>query len=176
MDPFALTGLLLDKMIHCCGARIINTSSLAANSDKILFDDVNADHGYEAMQRCCMSKLTNLMYSAELDQRLGKAGAQCISIACHPGVATTELSRYLPGWISIAEPLVKFLFNTAEQGAWPTLQAATDPSSDRGGYYGPSRRRQTSGPSIKITGERKNSKQAQQLWQLSEQMTGVSYL
>ena len=176
LGPFALTGLLLDKMIHNPGARIINTSSLAANSGKILFDDVNADHGYEAMQRYCMSKLANLMYSAELDQRLEKAGAQCISIACHPGVATTELSRYLPGWISIAEPLVKFLFNTAEQGVWPTLQAATDPAANRGGYYGPSRRRQTSGPSIKVSGERKNSKQAQQLWQLSEQMTGVSYL
>ena len=113
---------------------------------------------------------------AELDKRLQQANAQCMSIACHPGVATTELSRYLPGWISIAEPLVKFLFNTAEQGAWPTLQAATDPSADRGGYYGPSHRRQTSGPSIRVRGEGKNSKQAQQLWELSEQMTGVSYL
>jgi NAD(P)-dependent dehydrogenase (short-subunit alcohol dehydrogenase family) len=176
LGPFALTGLLLDKMIHNPGARIINTSSLAANSGKILFDDINADQGYEAMQRYCMSKLANLMYSAELDQRLKIAGAQCISVACHPGVATTELSRYLPSWISIAQPLVKFLFNTAAQGAWPTLQAATDPSANRGGYYGPSRRRQTSGPSIKVPGERKNSKQAQQLWQLSEQMTGVSYL
>jgi NAD(P)-dependent dehydrogenase (short-subunit alcohol dehydrogenase family) len=176
LGPFALTGLLLDKMIHNPGARIINTSSLAANSGKILFDDINADQGYEAMQRYCMSKLANLMYSTELDQRLKIAGAQCISVACHPGVATTELSRYLPNWISIAQPLVKFLFNTAAQGAWPTLQAATDPSADRGCYYGPSRRRQTSGPSIKVTGECKNSKQAQQLWQLSEQMTGVSYL
>jgi NAD(P)-dependent dehydrogenase (short-subunit alcohol dehydrogenase family) len=176
LGPFALTGLLLDKMVNVPGARIINTSSLAANSGKILFDDINADQGYEAMKRYSMSKLANLMYSAELDKRLQHAGAQCMSIACHPGVATTELSRYLPGWISIAEPLVKFLFNTAEQGAWPTLQAATDPSADRGGYYGPSRRRQTSGPSIKVRGERKNSKQAQQLWELSEKMTGVSYL
>jgi NAD(P)-dependent dehydrogenase (short-subunit alcohol dehydrogenase family) len=176
LGPFALTGLLLDKMVNVPGARIINTSSLAANSGKILFDDINADNRYNAMQRYSMSKLANLMYSAELDKRLQQAGAECMSIACHPGVATTELSRYLPGWISIAEPLVKFLFNTAEQGAWPTLQAATDPSADRGGYYGPSRRRQTSGPSIKVRGARKNSKQAQQLWELSEQMTGVSYL
>jgi NAD(P)-dependent dehydrogenase (short-subunit alcohol dehydrogenase family) len=176
LGPFALTGLLLDKMVNVPGARIINTSSLAANSGKILFDDINADNRYNAMQRYSMSKLANLMYSAELDKRLQQAGAECISVACHPGVATTELSRYLPGWISIAEPLVKFLFNTAEQGAWPTLQAATDPSADRGGYYGPSRRRQTSGPSIKVRGARKNSKQAQQLWELSEQMTGVSYL
>jgi NAD(P)-dependent dehydrogenase (short-subunit alcohol dehydrogenase family) len=176
LGPFALTGLLLDKMINTSGARIVNTSSLAANSGKILFADVNADRGYAAMQRYSMSKLANLMYSAELDQRLKNAGAQCISVACHPGVATTELSRYLPSWISIAEPMVKFLFNTAEQGAWPTLQAATDPATDRGGYYGPSRRRQTSGPSIKVRGEGKNSKQAQQLWELSEQMTGVSYL
>lgn len=176
LGPFALTGLLLDKMVNVPGARIINTSSLAANSGKILFDDINADNRYNAMQRYSMSKLANLMYSAELDKRLQQAGAECISVACHPGVATTELSRYLPGWISIAEPLVKFLFNTAEQGAWPTLQAATDPSADRGGYYGPSRRRQTSGPSIKVRGALKNSKQAQQLWELSEQMTGVSYL
>jgi NAD(P)-dependent dehydrogenase (short-subunit alcohol dehydrogenase family) len=176
LGPFALTGLLLDKMVNVPGARVINTSSLAANSGKILFDDINADNRYDAMKRYSMSKLANLMYSAELDKRLQQAGAECISVACHPGVATTELSRYLPGWISIAEPLVKFLFNTAEQGAWPTLQAATDPSPNRGGYYGPSRRRQTSGPSIKVRGEGKNSKQAQQLWELSEQMTGVSYL
>jgi NAD(P)-dependent dehydrogenase (short-subunit alcohol dehydrogenase family) len=75
LGPFALTGLLLDKMVNVPGARVINTSSLAANSGKILFDDINADNRYDAMKRYSMSKLANLMYSAELDKRLQQAGA-----------------------------------------------------------------------------------------------------
>lgn len=176
LGPFALTGLLLDKLSDTPGARVVNTSSLAANHGEILFDDVNAEGDYDTVARYSMSKLANLVYSVELNRRLQSAGSQCISVACHPGIADTELSRYLPGWFSLAAPFVKYLFNTPAQGAWPTLQAATDPAVCGGEYYGPSRRRQTAGPSRKVSPGDRDTTLGKRLWDVSEEMTGVSYL
>lgn len=176
LGPFALTGLMLDKLLQTPGARVVNTSSLAARRGQLLLGDVNAERGYDAMQRYSMSKLANLLYSLDLDRRLKAAGAECISVACHPGVANTELSRYLPRWFTLAEPLVKHLFNTSAEGAWPTLQAATDPAVRGGEYFGPSCRWQTVGPSMDISTGKTDQTLAGELWRVSESMTGVSYL
>lgn len=176
LGPFALTGLLLPKLENADAARVVNTSSIAARSGRMMFDDINAENGYSATARYSMSKLANLLFSSELERRLRDNGSSTVSVACHPGIANTELSRYLPGWFSLMEPVVKHLFNTPLQGAWPTLQAATDASVRGGEYYGPSRRRQTSGPSVKVSAKRVNEALAGQLWQVSESMTGVSYL
>jgi NAD(P)-dependent dehydrogenase (short-subunit alcohol dehydrogenase family) len=176
LGPFALTGLLLDKLISTSEARIVNTSSLAGRNGKFLFDDINAEHSYKTMERYAMSKRANLVFSNELNRRLKSAGAKAISVACHPGIANTELSRYMPRWFSLVEPMVKYLFNTPAQGAWPTLQAATGRGVRGGDYYGPSKRRQTSGPSIRVATGGRDLFLASRLWEVSVEMTGVDYL
>ncbi len=175
LGPFAFTGLLLDKLVNTSGARIVNTSSLAARRGNILFDDPHAEQGYDAMVRYSMSKLANLMFAVELDRRLKLAGAQCISVACHPGVADTELSRYFPRWFMLAQPVLKRLFNTPAQGAWPTLQAATDAGVEGGDYFGPTRAMQTSGPSRKVGYKEMDQVALTRLWRVSEELTGVKY-
>ncbi len=177
LGPFALTGLLLDKLNQAPAGRIVNTSSLAANNGKFLFDDVNAEKGYDAMERYSMSKLANLVYSEELNKRLQASGSKCISVACHPGIATTELSRHFPWWVSLLGPIIKLLCNSPAEGAWPTLMAATDTSLKGGEFCGPSKRRQMAGPGrlVKSSADYDQA-QADKLWAVSVKMTGVDYL
>ena len=175
LGPFALTGLLLDKLGASPAPRVVNTSSIAHRSGKIRFDDINAENGYHAIPRYGMSKLANLLFTYELQQRLEAAGLATLSVACHPGVADTELTRYLPGALKFTLPLVRPLFNTAASGAWPTLCAATSLDAENGDYFGPTKRRETSGPAVKVRSTRASHDQkvATRLWDLSVEMTGV---
>ncbi|NKI15924.1 SDR family NAD(P)-dependent oxidoreductase [Spongiibacter sp. KMU-166] len=177
LGPFALTGLLLDKLNEAPAGRIVNTSSLAANKGRFLFDDINAETGYDAMERYSMSKLANLAFSNELDKRLKASGSKCVSIACHPGIATTELSRHFPWWVMLGAPLFWLLCNSPKQGAWPTLMAATDPSLQGGEFCGPSKRKQMAGPGVLVKASANYSQaDANKLWDLSAELTGIDYL
>ncbi|QFU75770.1 SDR family NAD(P)-dependent oxidoreductase [Halioglobus maricola] len=176
LGPFALTGLLLDKLDEGPAGRVVNTSSLAAVKGKFLFDDINAETGYDAMERYSMSKLANLAFSRELDKRLKASGSNCVSIACHPGIATTELSRHFPWWVMLAAPLFALLANSPKQGAWPTLMAATDSSLQGGEYCGPSKRKQMAGPAICVSQRKIDQMELEKLWDLSVELTGVDYL
>lgn len=175
LGPFALTGLLLDRLQAAAHARVVNTSSIAHHAGKIAFSDINAEKKYSASARYGMSKLANLLFSYELQRRLAAAGMDIISVACHPGIADTELPRYLPGILKLGTPLLRPLFNTAAQGAWPTLCAATAENVNGGTYYGPAKRRETAGPAVQVRSNRKSRDErlAQRLWDLSVDMTGV---
>lgn len=175
LGPFALTGLLLDKLRGTPGARVVNTASIAHKRGKIYFDDINAEQGYNAMMRYAQSKIANLYFTYELQRRLEAAGDSLISVAAHPGIADTELLRYIPKPLTAVAPLVRLCFNTQAQGAWPTLCAATLEGVKGGDYYGPSRLRETSGPAIKVRSNRRSHDRevARKLWDLSIEMTGV---
>jgi NAD(P)-dependent dehydrogenase (short-subunit alcohol dehydrogenase family) len=179
LGPFALTGLLLDKLRATPASRIVSTSSVAHKRGKIYFDDINAERGYKPMARYSQSKIANLYFAYELQRRLSAAGNTTISVAAHPGIADTELLRYMPRALvlvsPVIRPLVRAVFNSPAQGAWPTLCAATWPGVQGGDYYGPSRRRETAGPAIKVESNRRSHNQAvaKQLWDLSIEMTGV---
>ena len=175
LGPFALTGLLLDKLAAAPAPRVVNTSSMAHHRGKIYFGDINAENGYRAIPRYAMSKLANLLFTYELQRRLEASGQHTLSVACHPGIADTELSRYIPALLNMLTPLMKPLFNTAASGAWPTLCAATSDDIRGGDYIGPAKRRETAGPAVKVRSNHASRDQdvAQRLWDLSIEMTGV---
>ncbi|MCR9104190.1 MAG: oxidoreductase [Gammaproteobacteria bacterium] len=175
LGPFALTGLLLKKLAQTPSSRVVNTSSIAHNVGKIRFDDINAERGYNASARYGMSKLANLLFSYELQRRLDAAGLPILSVACHPGIASTELSRYMPGILTKGTELLQPLLNTAAAGAWPTLCAATANYVAGGEYYGPAYRFETAGPAKRVRSNRASRDQAvaERLWNLSIEMTGV---
>lgn len=175
LGPFALTSLLLDKLNEAPAARVVNTSSIAHKSGKILFEDINAEKGYKTVQRYSMSKLANLLFTYELHRRLERSDHSTISLACHPGIAATELTRYLPGILNMMTPLVKPLMNSAAEGAWPTLCAATSPDAAGGDYYGPCKRKESAGPAVKVRARKSahNPELGARLWDLSVEMTGI---
>jgi len=175
LGPFALTGLLLDKLRATPDARVVSTASIAHKRGKIHFDDINAERGYNPMVRYAQSKIANLYFAYELQRRLSAAGATTISVAAHPGIANTELTRYMPRALRLLTPLFSTLFNNAAQGAWPTLCAATLPGVQGGDYYGPCKRQETAGPAVKVESNRRSHDLAvaRRLWDLSIEMTGV---
>lgn len=175
LGPFAFTGLLLDKIRATPGARIISTSSIAHKRGKIHFDDINAENGYSAIPRYAQSKLANLYFAYELQRRLEAAGDGTLSVAAHPGIADTELSRYLPKALMLLAPIFSPLFNSPAQGAWPTLAAATMEGVQGGEYYGPCKRGETAGPAVRVKSTRRSHDReaARRLWELSIEMTGV---
>ena len=155
--------------------RVVSTASIAHKRGKIHFDDINAEHGYSAIPRYAQSKIANLYFAYELQRRLAEAQDATLSVAAHPGIADTELSRYLPRPLMLMAPLFRPLFNTPAQGAWPTLCAATWDGVKGGDYYGPSKRRETAGPAIKVKSNRRSHDKAvaKKLWDLSIELTGV---
>lgn len=175
LGPFALTGLLLHKLRNTPDARIVHTSSIAHKRGKIYFGDINAENSYSATGRYAQSKLANLHFCYELQRRLEAGGDTTLSVAAHPGIADTELTRYIPKPLMAIAPVMRPLFNSAAQGAWPTLCAATGDAVEGGEYYGPCKRRETAGPAVRVRSTRAshNKDIAQRLWDLSIEMTGV---
>jgi len=172
---FALTGRLLPKLTDTEGSRVVITSSIAHKGGTIDWDDLAAEESYGAQTRYQQSKLANLMFHHELDRRLRADGSATISVACHPGVATTELGRHMPKIVQLATPLFSLVLNSPAQGAWPTLMAATSPDVEGGDYVGASKRGETAGPAKKVraTSLSRDPEQCRRLWELSIEMTEV---
>jgi NAD(P)-dependent dehydrogenase (short-subunit alcohol dehydrogenase family) len=175
LGTFALTSHLLDMLGEQEESRVVVTSSLAHRGGEIFFDDIDAAKSYRAQRRYQQSKLANLLFTFELDRRLAAAGAETIAVACHPGIAVTELVRNMPGAFGLVTPFIRPLFNSPAAGAWPTLMAATAPGVSGGDYVGPARWMETSGPARKVgaTSRSRDRELADRLWDLSIEMTGV---
>ncbi len=176
LGPFALTGLLLDKLEQTPGARIVNTSSNAHKVGKVDFDDLNAEKGYSAMRQYGLSKLANLLHTYELDRRLKAKGSKVLSVAVHPGGSDTDLSRHIGETIkTLLLPVARVFLNTAAQGAWPTLMGATEPNVASGQYFGPKGLGEVAGPArlVKSTKRSHDPELARKLWDVSIEMTGV---
>jgi NAD(P)-dependent dehydrogenase (short-subunit alcohol dehydrogenase family) len=182
LGHFALTGLLLDRLLATAGSRIVTVSSIAHRRGVMYFDDLQSEDRYKPGDAYGQSKLANLLFTNELQARLEAAGADAIALAAHPGNARTELwrtsSRVERVLISPRLRWLNFwLVQSAEVGALPTLRAAVDPSARGGDYYGPAGWFQFTGYPIRVeSSARSHDSVAQRrLWDVSEQLTGVSY-
>ncbi len=98
LGHFALTGLLLPRLLATPGARVVTVSSVAHRYGKMHFDDLMLTSDYQPDPAYGQSKLANLLFSYELQARLAAAGAGTASLAAHPGVVLTDLWRTSPGW------------------------------------------------------------------------------
>ena len=175
LGHFALATLLLPALAKGKDPRVVVQSSIAHRPASIQFDNLSGERDYALQKFYGQSKLANLMFALELDRRLRAAGSPIASIACHPGVAKTELTRQV-GWAKLIMPIAATLLNTAKQGALPALQAATDPSAQGGDYYGPYGFMEATGGSsgrAMATATARDPLLAARLWEISKDMTGV---
>jgi len=171
LGTFAFTGLIHPHVDD----RIVVTASIAHKGGTMDYSDLSASRSYHNWQRYQTSKLANLMFMYELDRRLSAAGRATQAIGCHPGVALTELTRHLPFPLRRMTPLAAPFFNSAAQGAWPTLQAATGANVQGGDYLGPQGLGEISGRSgpARATRDARDPKLAAELWRRSIDLTGV---
>jgi NAD(P)-dependent dehydrogenase (short-subunit alcohol dehydrogenase family) len=175
LGHFALTGMLLDRMLAVPGSRVVTVSSQAHRTGRIDFGNLQWERGYRRSAAYGRSKLANLLFTYELQRRLAAAGAATVALAAHPGMSRTALVRYLPAWMRLGSRLVPS--QTGAMGALPTLRAATDPAAAGGEYYGPAGPAELTGPARRVesTGRSHDAQAGRRLWDESERLTGVTY-
>ena len=181
LGHFALTGLLIERLLGTSGARVVNVSSTMHRTGRIRFEDLQWERGYCRWAAYGQSKLANLLFTYELQRKLEATGANVISVACHPGWAATNLQ--LEGARMEGSLLMEFgarvanffLAQSAAMGALPILYAATSPDVRGGDYIGPDGLAEAWGHPKKVQSSRRSHDRqaAAKLWEVSVLLTGV---
>jgi NAD(P)-dependent dehydrogenase (short-subunit alcohol dehydrogenase family) len=175
LGHFALTNLLLD---HVTG-RVVTVSSAGHRAGKIDFDDLNWERKpYKAWRAYGQSKLANLLFTAELQRRLTAAGSGVLANAAHPGYASTNLQFHSgSGFMDRISVIGNRLIAQDENGgALPTLYAAVADVPGNS-FAGPSGFLEQRG-APKLVGRTSSAQDmdvARRLWDVSEQLTSVSF-
>jgi NAD(P)-dependent dehydrogenase (short-subunit alcohol dehydrogenase family) len=175
LGHFALTNLLLPQISD----RVVTVSSTAHRTGKIRLDDPNFEQGdYRRWTAYGQSKLANLLFTLELQRRLEESGSVVRAVAVHPGYAATNLQGHTGSGLQhrIMSATNRLLAQSDEMGALPTLYAATQDVAG-GSYTGPGGLQEQRGhpaPASR-TAAAKDADVARRLWDLSEQLTGVTY-
>lgn len=183
LGHFALTGLLFDCLKKGNDARVVNMSSGGHTSGEFDFNDIHLRNNYDRSRAYGNSKLANLLFTYELQRKVDAANLPIKSIAAHPGWTKTN------GSVAIdlgGNPLTRGIWRAflwfgnnviamkPEQGALGLLRAAVDPTLKGGEYVGPKRLRGY--PKVIKSHEKSYDKEtAQRLWEISEELTGVTF-
>ena len=178
---FVLSGMLFDR-IETSKGRIVVVASLGYNmgTKTIQFDDMNWDKNYSANPVYSQSKLAQMMFAYELQDRLKGTGKDVQVYVCHPGASATSLISTSGGlvtrmtwWLMSRTPLVQ----TAEKGAYPEVMCATEDGLEQRALYGPTGLMQTGGPVGKgtLNPHAYDKPVMEKLWQVSEEATGFNW-
>ncbi len=179
---FSLTGQLFDLIKNTPNSRIVNVSSLAHKRGKMDFENPLFENkkGYNPVKSYGRSKLSNLLFTYELQRRIKMAGISSAAVAAHPGVSKTNLERYLASkfFYKIFRPLFSTFYQSAEQGALPQIRASVDKNVKGGEYFGPDGFREMKGLPVQVNSSKAshNVADAKKLWELSEKITGIKFL
>lgn len=181
LGHFALTGLLMDLMLKTAGSRVVNISSNAHYAGEMDFSNLFYENGgYSPTAAYGRSKLANLLFTYELQRRLEARGAETAALAAHPGISATGLADHFvsKAFTWLVRGLMGLIFQSAAMGALPGLRAAVDPEAEGGQYYGPRGKGERSGYPVVVTSNEASHdlEDANKLWEVSEQLTGISYL
>ncbi len=183
LGHFALTGLLLDRLVTTERSRVVTVSSQMHHIGRMRVDAVAGTPIHNTWVGYGTSKLANLLFTHELSRRLSADGLSTIAVAAHPGWARSNLagSGAAQSTSRVRRKLSRTVGATfgqsAAAGALPILCAATSPAVHSGQYVGPSRLFGMAGPP-KITrpaASGRDGQMAAELWTMSEDLTGVSF-
>jgi NAD(P)-dependent dehydrogenase (short-subunit alcohol dehydrogenase family) len=175
LGHFALTNLLLPHVTD----RVVTLSSGAHRIGGLDVDDLNWERrSYQRWRAYGQSKLSNLLFTLELQRRLVKAGSDVRAVAAHPGYAATNLPSRTQNLIQNAVMKVGNLViaQSDEMGALPALYAATE-DIPGGSYVGPDGIGEQRGHPTLVgrSGAASDAESARRLWERSEELTGVRF-
>jgi len=178
---YALTGLLMDLIVKSPGSRIVNVSSNGHKYGKMDFENLLFENGkdYTPMKSYARSKLSNLLFTYELQRAFELKGIDSIAVAAHPGASRTNLGRFLENkwWFKPLFALMAPFTQDQAQGALPQIRASVDPNVKGGEYYGPSGFGEMKGDPVLVKSNNASHDQedAKQLWEVSQKLTGITY-
>ncbi len=183
LGHFALTGLLLDRVLTTERSRIVTVSSHMHRLGRLRRDDVAGTAFHSTWVAYGTSKLANLLFTDEVSRRLAAAGLATGALAAHPGWTRSNLagSGAALGNNRLRRKLARAAGTTLGQsaagGALPILCAATSSSVRSGQYIGPAHLGGLYGPPRVARPSRpaRDQQAAADLWKASEELTGVRY-
>lgn len=169
LAPFLLTYQLLPLLQAAPQARVVTVSSDSHFAGRIHWDDPQIRRRYNCLQAYENTKLANVLFTQELNRRLG-ALSTVRAFAADPGLVKTDIG--LKGNPSIA----KWIWKVRRSGGISPQEAAkgiifllTEPSiqnaADLYWKHGQPKRASRSALDVQAAG---------QLWALSEQMCGLN--
>jgi len=189
LGHFALTGHVLPLLRAANGARVTSLSSSAQRLGGINFDDLQWEKRYSATGAYAQSKSANLMFVLELDRRSRQGQWNIMSNAAHPGLCKTNLQLSGPSQGKDSPTLLErfyrasrsatpFMWQSIDEGILPALYGASAPEAEGGAFYGPRGILELAGGGVtdaKILARSRNEADRAKLWDISEQLTGVTY-
>jgi len=159
LGHFLLTQSLLPVIRNSGNARIVTVASRAHRfAPRLDWDALEMPtRSLTGIREYAVSKLANILFSAELARQLHGTGIATYSL--HPGVVDTEIWRAFPNW---ARPLLRLRgMRTPQEGAQTTLHCVLKaPPGETGLYYADCH------PVIPAPAGQ-NKELAQQLWERS---------
>lgn len=182
LGHFALTARLLPLLRWAAAPRVVTVSSLVEKSATLDFDDLMSERRYSPTRSYGQSKLATLIFARELQRRSDANGWGLRSVAAHPGIAMTGLTKSRPGQpvlrmnvlVDLISPLIG---HDAASGALPILYAATAADAAPGGYYGPTGFREMKGSTgpARSSAASRDPAIAARLWRAAERATALDF-
>jgi NAD(P)-dependent dehydrogenase (short-subunit alcohol dehydrogenase family) len=178
---FLLCGLLFER-IEASQGRIVVVSSEGHKLGlrTIQFDDMNWDKNYHPNKAYSQSKLAQMMFAYELQDRIKAADKNVKVYVCHPGASNTSLIRESASFATRFSwsLMVKLgVAQTAEKGAYPEVMCATEDKLKQRAYYGPTGMMNFGGPvgECELESFVLDKEVLTRLWALSEKETSLSW-
>jgi NAD(P)-dependent dehydrogenase (short-subunit alcohol dehydrogenase family) len=177
LGHFALTGHLLPALLAAPAARVVTVSAKVARNKKATLEDPLSVESYAGMAAYTKSKLANVVFTLELARRA--SGTGITAVAVHPGTSATGLQQHLPKYAQVLASalLERFVGQRPAEAARPSLYAATNPGIKPGDFVVPDGRGELRGaPHVaEMPAAATDPAVGRRLWELSEELTHVSY-
>jgi retinol dehydrogenase 12 len=167
LAPFLLTNLLLDILRASAPARIVNVASEAHRRTSIDFADLQSERTkYQGLRVYGVSKLANILFTAELARRL--AGTQVTANCLHPGVVATNIANDLGVGGVVFRVIGRLLLLSPSDGAATSVYLAASPEVGgvTGKYFARCREAQPAPAAA-------DAAAAARLWDASERLVGL---
>jgi NAD(P)-dependent dehydrogenase (short-subunit alcohol dehydrogenase family) len=169
LAPFLLTHELLPLLQAAPGARVVTVSSGSHYRARPNWEDLHGEGPYFLLRTYARTKLANVLFTAELNRRLGP-GSTVRAFAAQPGLVNTEIG------MKSSSRLVYWFWNlwrrhglTPEESARGVIYLATERSiqNSREIYWVHSRPRMPTKAAL-------DPETAMQLWRISAQACGLT--
>lgn len=171
LGHFVLVNHLLPAMLERGSGRIVHVSSrsgyMQAPAVGIDFDNLRGEKAFDSGEAYGRSKLANALFSIALAKRIDGSGVS--SNAIHPGLVKTNIARTAPALLRGAfDMLGGLIAKTPAEGAATQVYVATHPqlAAVTGAYFEDCNAVKVAGPHHMT-----DIAMAEQLWQVTEQMT-----
>lgn len=179
LGHFALTGLLMPRLLATPGSRTVGLSSLGHLLSFGFKPDLiwSSNKKFRPLLAYGHSKFAVLLFIQALNRRLQCMRADTLATAAHPGGAKTELIQSSMAGLSPALARKLLQFQSADDGAQPILRAGYDIGVIGGECFGPRGLLQLSGSAVRVPTRPKvaDKRLQDRLWAASEQLCEVQF-